>query len=291
MAALRCDFLLSRKAAVRRMLIICSVAMRQTWEEIGLDLAESSYTPIGQLDDREITTSLGKRLLMILSPFVFLQLTPQTTPVDPSPGTSLHWVPLTALLPRPVGDGPRWSTVSVDASSRLAPRHSTILRLLVRMLVGGMKFPAILVPPSPFPSTFADTADEKTIDVKRAQLESAGSVPPPVKKQRSFPLRSRHDSEEMLKLWGLSLGMTLDLLAHMAPPEARRGNGGALLLPPDADAELLRVPVMAPSLASVFPRFGYPDVNFWIWVFGKRYRAVIKGWEASVRAGGTNDRR
>jgi hypothetical protein len=43
--------------------------MRQTWEEIGLDLAESDFTCVGQLDDREITTSLGKRLLMILSPF------------------------------------------------------------------------------------------------------------------------------------------------------------------------------------------------------------------------------
>lgn len=47
----------------------CTPAMRQTWEEIGLDLAEPEYTCIGQLDDREITTSLGKRLLMILSPF------------------------------------------------------------------------------------------------------------------------------------------------------------------------------------------------------------------------------
>ena len=43
--------------------------MRQTWEETGLDLAERDFTCVGQLDDREITTSLGKRLLMILSPF------------------------------------------------------------------------------------------------------------------------------------------------------------------------------------------------------------------------------
>lgn len=43
--------------------------MRQTWEEIGLDLAERDYQCVGQLDDREITTSLGKRLLMVLSPF------------------------------------------------------------------------------------------------------------------------------------------------------------------------------------------------------------------------------
>ncbi|KAM5532774.1 hypothetical protein V8D89_013571 [Ganoderma adspersum] len=263
-------------------------AMRQTWEEIGLDLAESSYTPIGQLDDREITTSLGKRLLMILSPFVFLQLSPQTTPVDPSPGTTLHWVPLAALLPRPVGDGPRWSSVSVDASSRLAPRHSTILRLLVRLLVGSMKFPAILIPAGSLPPTSSEVTDEKVIDAKRAQLE--GNGPSPMKRQHSFRSRHGHD-DETLKLWGLSLGMTLDLLAHLAPAEVRRGGAGALLLPPDVESELLRVPVMAPSLASVFPRFGYPDVNFWIWVFGKRYRAVIRGWESSVRSGGTNDRR
>jgi hypothetical protein len=43
--------------------------MRHTWEEIGIDLAEKDYICVGQLDDREITTSLGKRLLMILSPF------------------------------------------------------------------------------------------------------------------------------------------------------------------------------------------------------------------------------
>lgn len=45
-------------------------AMRETWEEVGIDLAEKKdYLEIGQLDDREITTSLGKRLLMVLSPF------------------------------------------------------------------------------------------------------------------------------------------------------------------------------------------------------------------------------
>lgn len=225
---------------------------------------------------------------MILSPFVFLQLSSQTTPVDPSPGTTLHWVPLAALLPRPVGNGPRWSSVSVDASSRLAPRHSTVLRLLVRLLVGSMKFPAILIPGGCLSSSPSEVADEKAIDARRAQLE--GNGPSPMKRQHSFRSRQGRD-DETLKLWGLSLGMTLDLLAHMAPPESRRGGTGALLLPPDVESELLRVPVMAPSLASVFPRFGYPDVNFWIWVFGKRYRAVIRGWEASVRSGGTNDRR
>lgn len=44
-------------------------AMRETWEEVGLDLAEREFCCVGQLDDREITTSLGKRLLMVLSPY------------------------------------------------------------------------------------------------------------------------------------------------------------------------------------------------------------------------------
>lgn len=65
-------------------LLISFKAMRQTWEEIGLDLAERDFICVGQLDDREITTSLGKRLLMILSPFglsaclhcIIIQLSP-----------------------------------------------------------------------------------------------------------------------------------------------------------------------------------------------------------------------
>jgi hypothetical protein len=36
---------------------------------VGIDLAEREFVQVGRLDEREITTSLGKRLLMILSPF------------------------------------------------------------------------------------------------------------------------------------------------------------------------------------------------------------------------------
>lgn len=59
--------------------------MRQTWEEIGLDLAERDFTCVGQLDDREITTSLGKRLLMILSPFGTMLGLKQGTPISSRP--------------------------------------------------------------------------------------------------------------------------------------------------------------------------------------------------------------
>lgn len=245
--------------------------MRQTWEEIGLDLAERDFTCIGQLDDREITTSLGKRLLMILSPFVFLQLTPNFPPTDPAPSTTLHWTPLASL----VFPYPRWSNVTVDAASRLAPRHSTALKLLVRLLVGSMEFPAIL------------------LDPYSSSSSSDGSPPPSPLTQdvleKGRPTSKITEKQQQLKLWGLSLGMTLDLLSYMVPPTSSSdafsspasgsspslGGGGGrsqsnlnlppLQLPFQILGERMRMEVVAPSLASVFPRFSYPDVNFWIW--------------------------
>jgi hypothetical protein len=260
--------------------------MRQTWEEIGLDLAERDFTCIGQLDDREITTSLGKRLLMILSPFVFLQLTPHSLSTDPAPSTTLHWTPLASL----VFPYPRWSSVSVDAASRLAPKHSTALKLLVRLLVGSMEFPAILLDPQPSPLYTSPPLTQDTFEKGRPVLSSKSAQKQP-----------------QLKLWGLSLGMTLDLMSYMVPSSHTSDALSPLGFPPSSPSasaanlplqlpfqilgERMRMEVVAPSLASVFPRFSYPDVNFWIWVFGKRYREVVRGWEASVRAGGTNDRR
>ncbi|KAF5345870.1 hypothetical protein D9757_006281 [Collybiopsis confluens] len=249
-------------------------ALRQTWEEIGIDLAEKDYLCIGQLDDREITTSLGKRLLMILSPFVFLQVTPSAPAADPIPSTTLYWVPLESLV-SPVMP-PQWSHVIVDAASRLAPKHSVALKLLVRALVGSMQFPAIILHPC-------------------SSLPQASNASPP----------------QILKLWGLSLGMTLDLMSYMIMPvpsssnkpeiktESRGMNSrtsspfapSVMHLPYHGTPEGLRMEVVAPSLASVFPKFSYPDVNFWIWVFGKRYREIVRGWEASIRSGGVNDRR
>ncbi|KAL0950751.1 hypothetical protein HGRIS_007521 [Hohenbuehelia grisea] len=269
-------------------------AMRQTWEEIGIDLAEREYICVGQLDDREITTSLGKRLLMILSPFVFLQVSPQSPPPDPTPSTTLHWTPLASLVSP--HSPPRWSNVTVDTASRLASKHSNFLRILMRCLVGSMQFPAIILEPS-----------------------SSLSAPPPITDFKSASVVEKGivsiDPPQTLKLWGLSLGMMLDLMSYMILPFPQasvgymtgNGNGNRngvngdpktpshlspiMQLPYQEDGEGIRMEIVAPSLASVFPRFSYPDVNFWIWVFGKRYRAVVQGWEASVRAGGSNDRR
>lgn len=244
--------------------------MRQTWEEIGLDLAERDFTCIGQLDDREITTSLGKRLLMILSPFVFLQLTPRVLSTEPAEGTNIHWIPLEmlvgAVLPKTValaGSRGKWSSVSVDAASRLTPRHAAVLKLLVRVLVGTMQFPAILLdvpeshslgsPPLPTGASYSVL----TQDVLEKGIISDKVAP---------EKRKKPTAHHQLKLWGLSLGMTLDLMANMVPESLHSQQTHGLKLPfRPVGSEGMRVDAVAPSLASVFPRFSYPDVNFWIW--------------------------
>ena len=93
--------------------------MRQTWEEIGLDLAEKHFLCVGQLDDREITTSLGKRLLRILS--VYLRLGPDEQPIDPPPETTLHW---TTLALR--GEETRHDEIEIAIIQVLAPLQNTL---------------------------------------------------------------------------------------------------------------------------------------------------------------------
>ncbi|KAJ9098706.1 hypothetical protein QFC21_004354 [Naganishia friedmannii] len=323
-------------------------ALRETWEEIGLDLADKEYLSVGRLDDREITTSLGKRLLMILSPFVFLQISPISPPADLQPAevASLHWIPIATLIP-PFPKA-QWSNVQIDISSRLSPRNK-LVRLILRGLVGNMNFGCVLLPDDP--EVIADGFNPEFLEDRTAQ--GGGTIYGP-------------DGRRQLRLWGLTLGMTLDLLAHLPQdgtiPVVRRMSlmedekerydvpvgfeprtpvtvtssfeekwlhggvstptqGGHVPLPQvtgDTSGANGRQSVQAkdgkekemagatwrvdhpatpsvrpksvlsnrrgvgPGITSVFPRFSYPDVNFWIWVFGRRYRRVVRGWEASV---------
>lgn len=192
-------------------------AMRETWEEIGLDLAEKEFVNVGKLDDREITTSLGKRLLMVLSPYgararatscatfltvllqaVFVQTSPFSPIPDlqPSEVASAHWIPL-RLLYTPM---PKWGATSVDIAQRLAPK-SPAVRWALRILVGKMDFRCILLPNQPVAE--ADTSE----------MEDQAGVG-----EAHFSATQQGDGRPALKLWGLTLGMTLcvDALAGLA---------------------------------------------------------------------------
>ncbi|SCZ93079.1 BZ3500_MvSof-1268-A1-R1_Chr6-2g08448 [Microbotryum saponariae] len=225
-------------------------AMRESWEEVGLDLAEKEWIPVGALDDREITTSLGKRLLMILSCYVFLHTSPHAPipELQESEVASAHWVPLEQLTAPQAKVG----VVSIDISTRLAPRNA-LARIFLKALVGSMNFKCILLPNHPV----------------------ALGLHTPVLPSHPLP---------DLKLWGLTLGMTLDLLTHMNPASSALSSGDSTDLStyphlastlPGTQQEIEEHP-FAPSAASIFPRFSYPDINLLIYVFGFRYRRILR---------------
>jgi hypothetical protein len=130
-----------------------------------------------------------------------------------------------------------------------------------------MQFPAIILEP-----TLSITSHPTSSSAKEK-----------VKKKLTSPqdVIEKGFSPKTPKLWGLSLGMTLDLMSYMILPQTSRDGippprsegekrsesplSPYMQLPYQDVVEDFRVEYVAPSLASVFPRFSYPDVNFWIW--------------------------
>jgi len=145
-----------------------------------------------------------------------------------------------------------------------------------------MQFPALVLSSDPSNS---GSLDEKIL---RRRPAEGGVLNPALHASASlYPYVKGVESQD-LKLWGLSLGMTLDLLSYMS------SSPGVPLTPWDAD-ELMGVEGVLeedwdeknkhkgvkgrinapPSLTSVFPRFSYPDVNFWIWYAYRHSGQVI----------------
>ncbi|ORZ13977.1 NUDIX hydrolase domain-like protein [Absidia repens] len=77
-------------------------AMREVEEEIGLDLGGQDFLHLGKLNDKEIT-SLENKFMMILVPFVFLQISVKTPPltIQPAEVAAVHWVSLHYLVSTP----------------------------------------------------------------------------------------------------------------------------------------------------------------------------------------------
>ncbi|GAA6015824.1 hypothetical protein JCM10207_008809 [Rhodosporidiobolus poonsookiae] len=223
-------------------------AMRETWEEVGLDLAEKDWISIGQLDDREITTSLGKRLLMILSPFVFLHTSPYTPvpEVQEDEVASAHWIPLELLHPPTA----KYGSVEIDIATRLAPR-SRLARSFLQTLMGEMSFKCILLPNDPI---------------------ATGQPLPPLAPGETLP---------DIKLWGLTLGMTLDLLSHMtlsssSPDLATYPYPYGVTSSPASKSSPPPPSAIPSGEASIFPRFSHPDINLLIFLFSFRYRRLLR---------------
>ncbi len=285
--------------------------MRTTWEELGIDLAERDWLYVGRMDDREITTSLGKRLLMvgqtstrffmslkscpkILSPFVFIRTTP--VPLSPIPPEvkpdgpdataapiplppTIYSIPLSYLL----SPESKWSHVTIDISSRLAPSpYSGALARVFGVKESGKRkrtgSEAIghgsAIPPEDSVEEAAALASSgfsfwlwvlragvkffvKNLvgDMQFSALLLAGHVVRFGNEESNEPA-SWAVENPTLKLWGLTLGMTLDLLSNMQPhlyqprETSTSGNGSQ---PPSAKENILDTSLSSVSLAGLAP--------------------------------------
>ncbi|KAL8726647.1 MAG: hypothetical protein Q9166_006606 [cf. Caloplaca sp. 2 TL-2023] len=121
-----------------------ATSIRETREEIGMELEAEHCMNVGNLSERIVTTWLGKTPLMVLCPFLFLQMRVDTEPLtlQPTEVHSAHWVPLRALT------SPYLNTyIHSDVSGRFGRSDNGLFKSLARFLFGQVLIKGIdLVP-------------------------------------------------------------------------------------------------------------------------------------------------
>lgn len=165
-----------------------AAAIRECYEEVGLDLTAPGVISVGHLPDRIIKTSWGTVPLMVLCPFVFIITTPFTPELRLEGGevASAHWVPWRLLL------DPRFRTTeSCDVADRLAKRYGTFVRRLLTLALGRMEFSAVRLWPGR--SVFATFSKDYLSPAETGMWESP------------------------LVLWGVTLAVVEDLMEMQKP--------------------------------------------------------------------------
>ncbi|TAQ84346.1 hypothetical protein B7494_g7332 [Chlorociboria aeruginascens] len=187
-------------------------AMRETREEIGLDLKRAEAVCVGNLPERVVSTSWGKVPIMVLCPFLFLWTSPTMPPLQLQPAevASIHWVPLRVLL------SPSVRTYEyVDVSERFARQGGLFMRTVIRSVLGKMIFSAIRLVPSE--SLYCSSTNEFFSTTEAKTKDSIGD------RLYNWYLGDHASSPghtRPLLLWGLTLGMLADFLDQLPPYNA-----------------------------------------------------------------------
>ncbi|KAF4553994.1 NUDIX domain-containing protein 3 [Elsinoe fawcettii] len=183
-----------------------AAAIRETREEVGLDVSEENKWVLqaGNLPQRLITSSWGKKALMVLCPYIFVVTgeCPRVS-MQPTEVASCHWVPLKGLL-----DARNRTVVEEDVSARFANQETGVKRWLARMVVGKMVFSAVRL----WPAESVKCTESPAVE---AQEPGWGAWMRDV-----LPGRTKYEVEPPLLLWGLTLGVMADFLDLLPPHNA-----------------------------------------------------------------------
>jgi 8-oxo-dGTP pyrophosphatase MutT (NUDIX family) len=185
-----------------------STAIRETAEEVGIDLTSPNVIVAGNLPERIVTAEWGRTPLMVLCPFVFvLTKWEEGGPLrlQPTEVGSAHWVPLSGLM-----RGELNCYEKAEVSDRLAGTRSPLVRGALRGMLGQMLFAATrLVPVEShysadaigfMPEVHSKGAMVKALEVADRVLFGAGDH------------GGSSDRDRPLKLWGLTFGIMNDFL-------------------------------------------------------------------------------
>jgi 8-oxo-dGTP pyrophosphatase MutT (NUDIX family) len=207
-----------------------AAAVREAWEEVGIDLSEHQAIATGNLPQRIVTTSWGKTAsdarsfglmkltndglrLMTLCPYVFLLTAHEIPPLrlQPTEVASTHWVPLRALL------SPKQRTYwCQDVSNRTSRRELGLTRIFHRSMLGDMMFAAVRLIPSEskYCSSIAEFLPEQSLSHDGDNLNN--TVP-----MFSWSWnKAKAPVDNPLLLWGLTLGVIGDFLDMLPPHNA-----------------------------------------------------------------------
>ncbi|KAI4210540.1 MAG: hypothetical protein LQ351_006607 [Letrouitia transgressa] len=122
-----------------------ATSVRETNEEVGLNLQTPHCLPVGNLPQRVITTMWGKTPLMVLCPYIYIMMSPNVPALtlQPTEIHSAHWVSLRAL------QCPLLSIYKpCDISDRFTKSGNRLTRAFIRAVFGQAMFPAIHLVPS-----------------------------------------------------------------------------------------------------------------------------------------------
>lgn len=189
-----------------------ATSIRETMEEVGLDLRADHVLAACKLPERVVMTEWGTTPLMVLCPFVYLLTRFDVPPLklQPTEVSSAHWVPVRALL------SPSCRTYErADIADRLAHRRGSFVRRALRAMMGQMLYAAIRLVPSE--SVYCTSApsflrDEATESSSSSILSSLANLLP-------WGHAKFNNPERELVLWGLTHGMIADFLSLLHSEE------------------------------------------------------------------------
>lgn len=197
-----------------------AAAVRETWEEVGLDLKEYALK-CGNLPQRIVTTHWGKKPLLVLCPYVYILTTHAIPPLklQPTEVAATHWVPVRRLLSKDCR-----TVVFEDVSSRIANQETGVRKWMLSMILGKMMFAAInLMPTESLHSRETPAPDMKTQDNRYARQTSWSGILALARRAYYTDIMNEHPAkppEAPLLLWGLTLGVIADFLDLLPPHDA-----------------------------------------------------------------------